>query len=69
MTMADRFGVAQSSMKALASGSEAMWAATLMLWARIRARMASMALTELVTCTTLVPPRSRLRTEKEARGF
>ena len=40
-------GVVQSSMKALASGSEAMWAAAILLWARIRARMASMVLTEL----------------------
>lgn len=48
MTLADQFGVAQSSMKALASGSEAMWAAAILLWARIRARMASMALTELL---------------------
>jgi hypothetical protein len=62
-------GVAQSSMKALASGSEAMWAATLLLWARIRARMASMALNKLLTCITLLPPRSRLRTEKGASGF
>jgi hypothetical protein len=46
-------GVAQSSMKALASGSEAMWAATSLVWARIRARMASMALTELFSCITL----------------
>ena len=30
MTLADQFGVAQSSMKALAYGSEAMWAATIL---------------------------------------
>jgi len=41
-------GVAQSSMKALASGSEAMWVTTSLLWARIRARMASMALSGVI---------------------
>lgn len=46
-----------------------MWAATLLLWARIRARIASMALTKLLTCTTLLPPSSRLRTEKGVRSF
>jgi hypothetical protein len=48
MTLADQFGVAQSSMKALAYGSEAMWAATILLLARIRARMASMALSGVI---------------------
>ena len=41
-------GVAQSSMKALAFGSEAMWAARSLLCARIRARMTSMALNRTV---------------------
>jgi hypothetical protein len=49
-----------------------MWAATSLLWARIRARMAFMAFTELLTCTTLLTPRSRLllrRPRRSTRGL
>ena len=56
-------------MKALASASAAMWSATDLLWARIRAFKASIALAVLLSRTTILPPRSRLRMEKGDSTF